>query len=112
DDVYTAPHHGFGTAANYYQQASAIRVVDRIAMPTLLLAADDDPFVPAGQFRAPAVAANPHIHVQITHHGGHCAFVEEAAAGYDGYFAERTALEFLQAALSARPHLFALETTV
>jgi uncharacterized protein len=115
DDRYTAPHHGYNGAADYYRRASAMRVIDRVARPALILSAADDPFVPPHIFDAPAVRNNPHITTVITPKGGHCAFVEDtkrlpavlsavgmpkveasAKAGYDGYFAERMVVEFLQ----------------
>src|SRR5262249_14449190 len=61
DEVYTAPHHGFAGASDYYFKASAMRVVDRIRIPALILTAEDDPFVPGGQFREAAVTNNPHV---------------------------------------------------
>ena len=61
DDAYTAPHFGFRDAADYYHRASAMRVVDRIRVPALIITAEDDPFVPHGTFREPEVAGNPHI---------------------------------------------------
>lgn len=98
DDRYTAPHHGFAGASDYYHRASALRVIDRVARPALILSAADDPFVPPEIFAAPAVRDNPHITTVITSHGGHCAFVE-GANGYDGYYAERTVVDFLAAAV-------------
>jgi uncharacterized protein len=98
DDVYTAPHHGFGDAANYYHLASAMRVVDRIRIPALILAAEDDPFVPASQFREPAVAGNLHVRAHVSRHGGHCGFVG-SRGGADFYWAEDTAVAFLAAAM-------------
>ena len=97
DDVYTAPHHGFGDAATYYARASALRVADRIRIPTLILAAADDPFVPPSQFAEPAVGENPHVQVYVTAHGGHCGYIAEPRGGDDGYWAERTAVDFLTA---------------
>jgi predicted alpha/beta-fold hydrolase len=94
DDRYTAPHHGFDGASDYYHRASAMRVIDRVARPALIISAADDPFVPPEIFHAPAVANNPHITTIVTPHGGHCAFVAEPN-GYDGYWAERAAVEFL-----------------
>jgi predicted alpha/beta-fold hydrolase len=94
DEAYTAPHHGFRDAADYYHRASALRVVDRIRVPTLILSAEDDPFVPPDQFRHPAVTGNPFITVVLTPHGGHCAFIA-AAAGRDRYWAERAVIEFV-----------------
>lgn len=100
DDTYTAPHHGFGTAANYYYQASAMRVMDRIAIPTLIVSAADDPFVPHEMFDRPEVRSNPHIRVEITAHGGHCAFISEPCPDDDGYWAEAAIVAF---ALQQRP---------
>jgi predicted alpha/beta-fold hydrolase len=96
DDAYTAPHHGFRDAADYYHRASAMRVLDRIAIPALVITASDDPFVPPGPFTDPVVAANPNITLALTPHGGHCGFVEEPGPGYDGYWAEREIVEFLR----------------
>ena len=94
DEAYTAPHHGFRDASDYYHRASAIRVIDRVRVPALILTAADDPFVPAEPFRRPEVADNPFITVEVTEHGGHCAFVERASDGYDGYWAEREVVRF------------------
>ena len=101
DEAYTAPHHGFRDADDYYYRASALRVAARIAVPALIIASDNDPFVPWEQFQAPEIAANPQITVAITRDGGHCAFVAEAADGDDGYWAERRALAFIAAARPA-----------
>ncbi|MBI3047900.1 MAG: alpha/beta fold hydrolase [Acidobacteria bacterium] len=102
DDVYTAPHHGFRDSADYYYRASALRVIDRIRVPTLIVTAEDDPFVLPAPFRHPSVRANPHITVAMTPHGGHCAFLERAIDGYDGYWAEREIMRFAAAHLEAR----------
>ncbi len=97
DEAYTAPHHGFRDASDYYHRASAMRVIDRIRVPALILTAADDPFVPTDPFREPAVTANPRITVVVTPHGGHCAFVERGAGDYDGYWAEREIVRFVSA---------------
>ena len=95
DDAYTAPHHGFAGAADYYHRASAMRVVDQIRIPALILTAQDDPFVPPAQFQNAAVRSNPHVQVRIERHGGHCGFVAAAENGSDGYWAEDVAVQFL-----------------
>ena len=94
DDTYTAPHHGFGDAANYYHQASALRVIDRIRIPALIITAADDPFVPPAIFDAPELRSNPSIRVDVLPHGGHCAFLSERAGGDDGYWAESAIVSF------------------
>jgi predicted alpha/beta-fold hydrolase len=96
DEAYTAPFHGFRDAADYYHRASAMRVVDRITVPTLVISAADDPFVPPGPFKEPMVIRNRNITVKLTEHGGHCGFIEEPGPSYDGYWAERQVLEFVK----------------
>lgn len=97
DEAYTAPHHGFRDASDYYFRASALRVVDRIRVPALVVTAVDDPFVPVVSFEHPSVTGNPHVKRVITRHGGHCAFVEQASPDYDGYWAERQIVTFITA---------------
>ena len=94
DNAFTAPHHGFRDAADYYHRASSLRVVDNIATPTLILSAKDDPFVPPEQFRDAAVSANPHIATAVPRYGGHCGFYTDPTTGFDGYWAERAAIDF------------------
>ena len=95
DEAYTAPHHGFRDAADYYHRASALRVVDRITVPALIVASEDDPFVPASTFRDPAVTSNPNLTLLVTPHGGHCAYLERGDEHYDGYWAEREIVRFI-----------------
>jgi uncharacterized protein len=99
DEAYTAPHHGFADASDYYHRASALRVVENIRVPALILTAEDDPFVPTRPFYDETVRRNPAITVVVTPHGGHCAFVEHARNGYDGYWAEREIVRFVTAHL-------------
>ena len=95
DEEYTAPFHGFQGASDYYHRASAMRVIDKIAVPALILSAEDDPFVPSTPFRHADVVKNARITVKLTPHGGHCGFIEERRGAYDGYWAEREIVEFL-----------------
>lgn len=94
DEALTAPHHGFRDADDYYYRASSLRVVDRIAVPTLILSADDDPFVPPEQFRSDELDVNPAISITVTRGGGHCGFYAEPTPGFDGYWAEQAAVGF------------------
>jgi predicted alpha/beta-fold hydrolase len=98
DDVYTAPHHGFAGASDYYYKASAMRVIDRIRIPALILSAEDDPFVPGRQFREPPVTGNPHVVARVERFGGHCGFIAGSAG--DEYWAESSAANFLERAFA------------
>jgi uncharacterized protein len=99
DEVFTAPHFGFAGADDYYHRASAMRVIDRIAVPALVITAADDPFVPTEPFEDPRLAGNPHIRLIVTPHGGHCGFLEAARSEGDGYWAERTIVDFAAAVI-------------
>jgi uncharacterized protein len=94
DEAYTAPHFGFRNAEDYYHRASAMRVIDRIALPALVITAEDDPFVPVAPFRDPRLTGNRNIRLMVTKHGGHCGFLEAPHGGHDGYWAERQIVDF------------------
>ena len=99
DDRITALYSGFSSADDYYDRAAAARVLDRIAVPTLILHALDDPFVRLSAESREKIIANPHITLVESEHGGHCAFLAQPdeAGGYDGYWAEHTLVRFLLA---------------
>jgi predicted alpha/beta-fold hydrolase len=94
DDVYTAPSFGFKDAADYYYRASAMRVIDRVAVPALIITAEDDPFVPVAPFHDPKLASNPNVTLKITRHGGHCGYIMQPSGESDGYWAEEAIVEF------------------
>jgi predicted alpha/beta-fold hydrolase len=75
DDRITAPSFGFGNAENYYRTQSAVRFLDRIRVPVLLIQARDDTFIPFDIFSAPALRANPLIELRVTASGGHLGFI-------------------------------------
>ena len=75
DDRFTAPSFGFGNAVHYYKTQSAIGFLDGIRVPTLLIQAKDDTFVPFASFESEAVRRNPRIRLLATEHGGHVGFV-------------------------------------
>jgi predicted alpha/beta-fold hydrolase len=93
DDVVTAPHCGFRDAEDYYQQASASRIVDRISISTLIIHAKDDPFIRLSDQTRSKLAENKRIHMIETEHGGHCAFLA-SPDGYDGRWAELQLMNF------------------
>jgi uncharacterized protein len=94
DEYFTAPHFAFEGADDYYFRASAMRVIDRIRVPALVVTSEDDPFVPAEIFRDPRLRGNPHINLIVTKHGGHCGFVANRNGLDDGYWAERRIVDF------------------
>lgn len=75
DDQFTARAHNFAGADDYYHRSSSIRVIDRIRIPSLIIHAEDDPFIPFAPLLAPAVANNPYILLVGPKQGGHVAFI-------------------------------------
>ena len=102
DAAFTAPHFGFRSAEDYYHRASAMRVIDRVAVPALIITAEDDPFVPSQPFGDPRVTGNPHIELHLCAHGGHCGFVGATSASEDGYWAEAMIVEFVERQVATR----------
>ncbi len=94
DDTYTAPHFGFNDADDYYYRASAMRIIEHLRVPALVITAEDDPFVPSRPFYDPKLTAHPAIQLAICEHGGHCGFVGPPSGEEDGYWAEGQIVDF------------------
>jgi uncharacterized protein len=96
DNHYTAPHSGFRDAEDYYARASALQFVERISVPTLVIHAQDDPFVPYASFLHPALRENTNVVLLAPERGGHVGFVadERRGGGEDRFWAENRVVEF------------------
>ncbi|HKF50192.1 MAG TPA: alpha/beta fold hydrolase [Terracidiphilus sp.] len=94
DDKIVARYCGFRDADDYYYRSASARVVDRIAVPTLILRALDDPFIRLSTETRSKILANPHIALVETKHGGHCAYLG-TERGDEIHWAEATALRYL-----------------
>ena len=99
DNRVTAFYAGFTGASDYYFRASSARVLESIAVPTLILHALDDPFIRLTPESRAKIARNDAITLIEPEHGGHCAFLATPcpALEEDGYWAESTVLAFLRA---------------
>jgi uncharacterized protein len=96
DDRITAFYCGFTGADDYYARAAATNVIDRIARPTLIIHAANDPFVRILPETRKRISSNHNITYVETEDGGHCAFVGELDGDptYDGRWAEREVVKF------------------
>jgi hypothetical protein len=94
DNDIVAPHCGFRDADDYYYRAASARVVDKIAVPTLIIRAIDDPFVRMLPETRAALLANPNIVLVETPHGGHCAYLSRDR-GDDIHWAEANVVRYL-----------------
>src|SRR5208337_3571005 len=101
DDRVRAYYSGFAGASDYYARAAAANVVDRIAVPALIVHAATDPFIRVQPETVRRIRANPNITYIETGDGGHCAFLgERDGTGRDGKeddgrWAERAVVEFV-----------------
>jgi predicted alpha/beta-fold hydrolase len=99
DDLVTAPLHGFRDAADYYARASAKPDLGAIRVPTLVLNALNDPFLPCRHLPAPRDAP-PCVTLEYPATGGHVGFVTGPFPGrYD--WLPRRLLEFFAQVESA-----------
>lgn len=94
DDAATAPLHGFESADDYYTRSSSAQFIDRIQRPTLLIHAQDDPFVPFSAVPVDAARTNPLVDVVITKKGGHVGFIGGWPWALD-FWVERQAARYL-----------------
>lgn len=99
DDQFTAPVHGFRDAADYYARASSLPYLASIKLPTFLLNARDDPFLPADVLDhvEMVVANNRYLNAEFPERGGHVGFTAGAFPWSAWYYAEWRAAEFLGA---------------
>ena len=103
DDAVTAPVHGFADANDYYARSSSVHFLSKILVPTLLLSAVDDPFLPADVLARvrDVVRSNHHITVEFPRTGGHVGFVSGPNPFRPFYYAEWRVAEFLEQAVDA-----------
>jgi len=103
DEQVVARFGGFADADDYYYSVASSRVASQLSVPTLIVHSLDDPFIRMLPETRQRLIDNPHVNLIETNHGGHCAFLAPAA-GYDGYWAERTLLGFLMATVPDQAH--------
>lgn len=107
DDRYVAPAFGFADARDYYAKASALPHLSRIRVPTLIIHALDDPFIPYAPLKNalnPRPQSDASSDVEITTNenillvspprGGHVAFVSADSLGEDRFWAENRLVDF------------------
>lgn len=93
DNRYTAPLHGFRDAEDYWHRCSSRRFIGDIRVPTLIVNAEDDPFLSRDSYPEQEVAANHLVSLETPRHGGHVGFVSRDGDGL--YWSERRAMAFL-----------------
>ena len=96
DGIVTAPLHGFRDTDDYWSRASSAPWLERIRVPTLMINARNDPFLPERELLAATRRAAPDVMLEFPRTGGHAAFVAGRFPGRQTWLAQRL-LEFFSA---------------
>ncbi len=93
DDRYTAPLHGFTDAADYWQKSSCINYLSTLSVPSLLINAQNDPFLSEACFPVQTAREHPNFYLEMPESGGHVGFVSFNPEGI--YWSEQRTISFL-----------------
>lgn len=91
DDLYTSQAHGFVDALDYYRRCSCLPLLGKIAVPTLLINADNDSFLGPDCYPESSGAGNPNLFFERPAFGGHVGFYQPGAV----YYNEARAIQFV-----------------
>jgi hypothetical protein len=100
DEHITSPAFGFSGADDYYEKCSAAAFLPRVRVPSLLIHAADDPFIPVETYDDPVFEQNPYVRLLATKYGGHVAFLSRSQPRF---WAEEQALVFFAELKPNRP---------
>lgn len=81
DAAVVVPRWGFASAADYYEQMSAARVLDRVRVPTLIVHAMGDPMVPLASVEHVLGSLGSNFRVEIAERGGHVGYPSNFSLG-------------------------------
>jgi uncharacterized protein len=93
DDAYTSQLHGFIDAEDYYERNSSLYFLDKINIPTLIINAQNDPFLSKECFPFEKIKYLEKIYFQAPKMGGHCGFYPDDYRGV--LWSERRVLEWV-----------------
>lgn len=92
DNLYTAPIHGFKDAEEYWQKCSGKQFIKNITTPTIIINAQNDPFLPKECYPIDEYKNNQNVELLTPKHGGHVGF-PKLVDGLNYY--EKVVLEFI-----------------
>ena len=99
DNKVTAPLHGFNDVHDYYTASSSRQYLHKITVPTLILHAENDPFVPRSAIPT-AQELSPQTTIELCQSGGHVGFVCRSHLGKDCRWLEKRIIRHLDDASS------------
>merc|ERR1712032_763107 len=81
EEAIICPLHGYADAEEYYRRNSPLPVMSRIAVPTLIVNAEDDPVIGMETLPLEEVRKNPNVRMALTRRGGHIGWGRGGLAG-------------------------------
>lgn len=93
DDLFTGPLHGFSDAEEYYKESSSLFFLDQIKVPTLILNAQNDPFLSPACFPYSLIKNLKYVYGEFPKEGGHVGFSSSDSS--QPYYSELRAVEFI-----------------
>ncbi|GAB3645793.1 alpha/beta fold hydrolase [Echinicola sediminis] len=93
DNRYTGPMHGFNDANHYYDKCSSLYFLEGIQIPTLVLNAQNDPFLSPKCFPHELGHSLENIYMEFPEIGGHVGFSPRKSK--EIYWSEKRAFEFI-----------------
>ncbi len=93
DDTYTGPLHGFADAEDYYQTNSSLQFLPDISIPTLVINAQNDPFLSPTCFPTDLAKKLDQVYFEFPKHGGHVGFMQSGSN--KRFYSETRAVEFI-----------------
>ena len=100
DDRYTAPIHGFKDAEDYWARCSCGPLLERIRVPSLIINAADDPFLPTSCYPN-SKQRGRHVALEVPRYGGHVGFMERRINGE--YWSEKRVVAFILNEIESNP---------
>lgn len=92
DNAYTAPLYGFKDAADYYKQSSAKQFIQDIKLPTLIISAQNDPFLAPQAYPIQECKHHQYVDLEMPKAGGHCGFLKSLGA----YWSDERVVSFFE----------------
>lgn len=93
DNTFTGPLHGFQDAEEYYQINSALQFLPSIEVPSLVLNAQNDPFLSLSCYPIQLAQQLDQVHFEFPIHGGHVGFMRSDSR--QPFYSETRAIEFI-----------------
>lgn len=93
DERFTAPLNGFSSAEEYWKLSSSLHHLTKVKVPSLILNALDDPFLPNECYPLGAVEKNHYLNLEMPNYGGHVGFMPQKQALT--YLSEKRAIQFI-----------------